>query len=417
MEGIRILGGTRLSGKVRIQGSKNAALPILAATLLTNDTNYLSNCPKIADVYKMIEIMKCLGCSAVWDEKGLKINTVHLRQGHLPKEAIAGMRSSLCLLGALVGKCKNVEMEYPGGCVIGDRPIDLHIGALTKMGVEFIREENRIHATVKHLKGAVIRLPFPSVGATENIILAAVCAWGDTEICGAAREPEICALCRFLNACGAKIRGAGTGKIVICGKEKLHGIDFEIPSDRIVAGTYLLTTVGTGGTVLLKNAPVREMEIVLRIAKKMGACCHIEREGLYVEQKIKPQQIPYLYTAPYPGFPTDLQSVFLTVRCIGDGECCIEEKIFENRFRVVEALESMGADIRTIDRHRVLVTGVNRLTGGKIEAKELRGGAALVTAGLLATGESLVTGTEYIDRGYENICKDLRELGARIVSV
>lgn len=417
MEEFRILGGTRLRGKVLIQGSKNASLPILAATLLTEDASYLRNCPKIADVYKMIEIMESLGCGVKFDEHGVKVTPHRTEDADLAGEAVSGMRSSLCLLGALLGRDKRVIMEHPGGCVIGERPIDLHIRALTKMGVVFTEKEGRICADAKQITGADIVLPFPSVGATENIILAAVLARGDTVIRGASREPEVRALCEYLSACGAEIKGIGTGTVSICGVKRLRGCEFCIPADRIVAGTYLLATVGAGGSVLLQEAPYMDMDVVIRLAIKMGAEITGHSQGLYISQKVRPKELPYIFTAPFPGVPTDLQSIFLVVRCVGTGECMIEERIFENRFRVVEPLLQMGADIKKIDVRRIVVTGVNRLEGKRVEAKELRGGAALVTAGLLAHGETVVCGTNYINRGYENICRDLRELGARIVSV
>lgn len=417
MDSIQIHGGVALQGKVRIQGSKNAALPILAGTLLTKETSYIRNCPKIADVYGMINLLRSLGCHVSWEESGIRVNAKDICQGEMRGEAITGMRSSLCLLGALLGRCGEVVMEYPGGCVIGERPIDLHLTALSKMGVVFTEEQGRIRATAKKLCGAHIKLPVASVGATENILLAAVCAQGDTLIEGAAREPEVSALCQFLKCCGAGIEGVGSSRLYITGNRLLHGTDFMVPSDRIVAGTYLFAAVATGGSVFLESAPYTQMEAVLRVAERMGAQCIAAREGIYVQAGGRPVAIPHLRTAPYPGFPTDLQSMALAVMTTSKGQCWIEETIFENRFRVVEPLREMGADIQVCDAHRVLVKGVEKLHGRIVEAKELRGGAALVLAGLMADGESTITNCKYIYRGYENICKDLRELGARIVSV
>lgn len=417
MDSIHILGGARLQGKVRIQGSKNAALPILAATLLTNDTTYLRDCPKIADVYQMVNILKSLGCQISWEESGIRVKTEGFSCGQMPKEAITGMRSSLCLLGALIGRCSEVVMEHPGGCVIGERPIDLHILALSQMGVKFREEEGRLRAGSAGLTGADITLPIPSVGATENILLAAVMAKGDTQISGAAREPEIKALCEYLTACGACIEGGGTDRIRIKGGRKLHGAQYVIPADRIVAGTYLFATVAAGGNVFLEAAPAEQMEAPLRAAREMGAVCTVTDEGLYVQKLTRPGEMPFLYTSPYPGFPTDLQSMVLAVRCIGKGKSLIEERIFEDRFRIVEPLKRMGADITVLNSHCVSVQGVSQLRGECVEARELRGGAALVLAGLAAEGETSISGCHYIDRGYENICRDLRELGARVVSV
>lgn len=417
MESIHIQGGVALQGKVLIQGSKNAALPILAATLLTKETSCIHNCPRIADVYKMVSLLKSLGCSVNWEPDSIRVSAGQVCRGEMPVEAITGMRSSLCLLGALIGRCGEVIMEYPGGCVIGERPIDLHLEALEKMGVCFSEEKGRLKAVARGLHGAAITLRKVSVGATENIILAAVMAEGNTTIYGAAREPEVVALCRYLEDCGAGIEGIGTSSLFIEGGRKLYGTDFRIPADRIVAGTYLIGCIGAGGNILLEHAPWNQMEAVIATAEQMGAQCTLTQEGIYVQAPDHILALPLLQTAAYPGFPTDLQSAALAVLTRSDGECIIEENIFENRFRVVEELLKMGADIEILNSHVVKIKGVEKLTAAAMEAKELRGGAALILAGLMAEGESIVNGCSYIYRGYENICKDLRELGARIVSV
>lgn len=417
MDSILIRGGVTLQGKARIQGSKNAALPILAASILTKGTSCIRNCPRIADVYRMISLLKSLGCEVNWENDGLRIHAENVCRGDMPKEAITGMRSSLCLLGALIGRCGEAVMEHPGGCVIGERPIDLHRKALGQMGVEFKEIAGRLYASAKELHGIDIELPIASVGATENILLAAVMARGDTVIYGAAREPEVAALCRYLQCCGACIEGVGTGVLKICGGRKLGGADFKIPADRIVAGTYLFGCMITGGNVFLEEAPAEEMQSVLCLAEKMGTRCDLAPDGIYVQSPKRPILPTGIRTAPYPGFPTDLQSMALAVMAAGEGRCLMEETIFENRFRVVEPLKSMGADINVLDRHKVLVKGVERLTGRDVEAVELRGGAALVLAGLRAEGETIIRGCSYIYRGYENIGRDLRELGARIISV
>lgn len=417
MDSIHIQGGVALQGKVRIQGSKNAALPVLAATLLTNETSYIRNCPRIADVYKMVSLLKSLGCSVKWEAGGICIQAGSVICGEMPVEAITGMRSSLCLLGALLGRCGEVIMEHPGGCVIGERPIDLHVAALEQMGVRFREDNGRMIARTNGLHGAEITLPFASVGATENIILAAVMAEGDTIIHGAAREPEIAALCHYLECCGARLEGIGSSEIKIHGGRPLYGADYRVPADRIVAGTYLFGCVGTGGNVLLEQAPYHDMKAVIHVAEQMGAQCTIAREGLYVQAPECPENLAFLKTAVYPGFPTDLQSMALVVQTVSPGICMIEETIFENRFRVALPLKKMGADIEMIGNDKVMIKGVEHLMGAEVEAKELRGGAALVLAGMMAEGETIITGCQYIYRGYENICRDLRELGARIISV
>lgn len=417
MDTIRIQGGIALQGKVRIQGSKNAALPILAATLLNGETSYIGNCPRIADVYAMAELLRQLGCVVNWRENGLEVDSSGMQDIAICSEAVKGMRSSLCLLGAVLGRCGQVVMEHPGGCVIGARPIDLHIEALRQMGAEFCEEDGLLCARADRLHGAEIFMRRQSVGATENVILAAVMAEGDTLLHGAACEPEITSLCRYLQNCGAVIEGIGTDYLGICGGRRLCGADFVIPSDRIVAGTYLLAGIGTGGSIFLENAPADQLEAVIGLAEQMGGRACIAEDGIYVQGPDRPLAVEQIRTAPYPGFPTDLQSPALAVETLGDGMTLVEESIFENRFRVVEELHRMGAAAEQLDANRVLVRGVRRLQGTGVQARELRGGAALVVAGLMAEGRTQISNCHYIYRGYENICRDLRELGARIVSV
>ena len=417
MDSIHIQGGIALQGQVRIQGSKNAALPVLAATLLTVEQSYIRNCPRIADVHAMVSLLRNLGCLVAWREDGLQVDSSQVCRGAMQGEAVKGMRSSLCLLGALLGRCGEAVLEHPGGCVIGERPINLHLWALEQMGVTFSEEKGMIHGVTKGLHGARIMLPMPSVGATENIVLAGVMAEGDTHIAGAAREPEITALCRYLQNCGAAIEGIGTDHLLVHGGKKLYGAEFMVPSDRIVAGTYLMACIGTGGCVLLKGAPADEMGAVLKAATQMGASCWVTEEGICIQASGRPEAIERLVTLPYPGFPTDLQSAALAVLAAAEGESVVEERIFENRFRVAGELNRMGACIEQLNAHMAAVRGVRQLRGAEVEARELRGGAALVIAGLMAQGETRVTGCPYIYRGYENICRDFRELGARIVSV
>lgn len=415
---IHIRGGVRLQGKVKIQGSKNAALPILAATILTEGKSNLKDCPRISDVYRMLRLLQSLGGHVCWEGDGVSVSTGSITTQDMPADAITGMRSSLCLLGALLARCGSIVMEYPGGCVIGNRPIDLHLHALEQMGVCFHEKGNRICGEAPEgLHGAEIVLAFPSVGATENIVLAAVTARGITRIQGAAREPEVEALCRYLTACGAEIDGIGSNCLEIRGVEGLQGATYCIPADRIVAGTYLYAALGTGGCVLLEKAPSHHMHAVIHTAERMGAICQVTEEGLYVQAPGELTSVGVIRTDVYPGFPTDMQSVALTLSTIATGETRIEEQIFENRFRVAEPLRKMGADIKQLDQNSLYVNGGAQLHGEQVEACELRGGAALVVAGLMAEGETVVRGCEYIERGYENICKDFRELGARIYSV
>ena len=418
MDSISVYGGVPLQGRVKIQGSKNAALPILAATLLNRGENVIYNCPRISDVFSMQQLLKCLGCSVRLLSDSVMIDTGPGIIGNLPAEAVRGMRSSLCLLSTLLSRTGKIVMEYPGGCVIGARPIDLHLDALTAMGAKFWEEKDMIHGSVEQgFHGERISFPKVSVGATENVILAAVLAEGTTIIEGAAKEPEIVALCNYLRLCGAKIEGEGTASIVIQGVEKLSGSNFRVPADRIVAGTYMFAVLVAGGNAFLEEAPGEQMQAVLAVLKRMGMAYQIYEEGIYIQAPERIGEIKYLETEEYPGFPTDLQSLALTAMTKMQGEGLIKENIFENRFHVVQPLCDMGAQINVLDNRQLLVKGVPRLMGTTIEAKELRGGAALVVAGLAAHGCTKIKGYQFIQRGYENICRDLKELGARVTGV
>lgn len=419
-------GGKALEGKVHIQGSKNAALPVLAASLLIPDTCILKNVPYITDINCMENLLKSTG--AVLEEKQevhvLRINAQNIREYRLPTKYVSAMRSSVVLMGALLGRLGEVIVDYPGGCVIGKRPIDLHLQGLEKLGAQIWTDKNRIHAYADELKGAQICFPFPSVGATQNTILAAVTARGTTVIKNAAREPEVTALCDFLKKAGADIELGDdfitTGKIVIHGVEvsRLQGVEYEIIPDRIVAGTYMFAVLGTGGCIELENAPVAQLYSVCDLIRKMGgdiaADSEIGRLWVRAEEKRNIKNVPFAETGEYPAFPTDLQSPLLACACVSDGELVIKERIFSSRFKVVEELVRMGADIEILNDESVRVRGVGRLEGRTVIARELRGGAALVIAGLAARGITNVADICYIKRGYQDIVGDLRGLGARI---
>ncbi len=418
IDSIRVDGGVCLQGKVKIQGSKNACLPVMAATLLTKGETCLYNCPKISDVFQMKQLLVSMGCEIRENNRGMIIDTRQVQLKKMPSEAVQGMRSSVCMLGALLGRWGEVCMEYPGGCVIGARPIDMHLNALEKMGAVFQTGNDMICGKVENgFRGADIVFPKVSVGATENVILAAVMAKGRTRIFRAAKEPEVEALCRYLVNCGAQIKGIGSDNLEIHGVETLNGCEMRIPADRIVAGTYLFATLAAGGSVWLEEAPCEQMDAVIRVARNMGAICHVQEDGLYVQAPEKLLPFSYLKTGVYPEFPTDLQSAVLVAALRADGVSMIEETIFENRFHVVEPLRDMGAEVEVLDERRVRVTGPSKLCGKPVEAWELRGGAAMILAGLMADGVSTVKGYQYIMRGYENIAKDLTELGARVFSV
>jgi len=415
MDTIKIYGGVSLQGKVRIQGSKNASLPILASALLTEGETILQNVPRISDVFHMVQILQSLGCRVRFFEKQIRVQPCFQKCTELPTEAVRGMRSSVYLMGALLGRGERIALDQPGGCVIGERPIDIHISALEQMGAVFEETDGRIEGYVPgKLRGADITLRFPSVGATENIILAGVLAKGRTCIYGAAREPEVCALCRYLNCCGAKIDGIGTEVLSIEGVMDLKGTYFYVPGDRIVAGTYMLMTAATGGCSFLEGIDPEQVESVTALLQRMDCECQTTENGIFVQAPKMLRAVGKIATGVYPGFPTDLQSVAM-VTALKIPQCtCIEENIFENRFHIVSQLEKMGAYIRVENCRTARVNGGKVLSGCEVEAKELRGGAALITAGLIAGGLTSVTGCCYIDRGYENICKDLRELGARV---
>ncbi len=413
MDSIYIYGGNFLRGETKIQGSKNAVLPILAASLLVKGTCVIKNCPRIADVYLMQNLLQELGGFVSWAGSTVTVNAFHVNDRRISGESVTRMRSSVMLLGAALGRFGEVTMAYPGGCVIGRRPIDIHLSALRKMGVEIEEQEQFFTAKAKRLQGAEIRLPFPSVGATENVVLAAVTAEGTTVLENAAKEPEIEALCEFLAAAGADIEGIGKDCLRIKGVEKLHEAKYKVPADRIVAGTYLTAALAAGGSIFLENAPAGQMQTLLAVAEEMGACVTVNDEGVGVDVIHKLKASSYLKTEVHPGFPTDLQSPLMAALSIARGQSVIEENIFENRFRIVNDLLRMGANIEVI-KNKAYINGVERLKGADVEAEELRGGAALVVAGLAAEGKSVVRNRHFIERGYENICKDLRNLGADI---
>lgn len=413
MDTIHILGGKALCGQTKIQGSKNAALPILAATVLIPGISVIENCPKIADVYSMIKLLQSVGCLVLWEDHTVIVDASHVRENRLPAEHVTKMRSSVMLMGAMLGRTKEIVIDYPGGCVIGERPIDLHIKALRQMGIVFESQERKLRAHAGKLHGAVISLPFASVGATENVVLAAVLADGVTVLQNAAKEPEIAALCEFLTSAGAHIEGIGTKELTIRGVTELGEGYCSVPSDRIVAGTYLFACAGCGGRIKLTEVHVSHLQSVCSVLEKAGASLQYGEADILMEMSGRPKALPYIKTAVYPGFPTDLQSPLMTVMSVADGESVIEEAIFENRFRIVKELNGMGADIH-VDGAKAYVNGRQMLHGKSVVAEELRGGAALVLAGLLAQGVTIVGNRRFIDRGYENICLDFKNLGAGI---
>ena len=414
MSEIVIQGGRRLEGELHIAGSKNAILPIIAATLLCRSTTYLYNCPRISDVELMIKILKQLGCKIMWDEKVLMIDTSTLDSCDVPADLVNQMRSSIILLGAILGRCKEAKIGMPGGCQLGKRPIDLHLDALRKMQVDISQQEDFIHCKTLNLQGAHINLTLPSVGATENIMLAGACAKGTTTIDNAAREPEIVDLQNFLNACGAKISGAGTKQIIIHGVEALNGTNYRVIPDRIVAGTYLVAGAITRGNVVLNDVYNRHLGATINKLRAIG--CNVREEKNKVILTVaKPLKGIVLKTEVYPGFPTDMQSQFVTLLTTCNGISHVKENIFESRFKAANELRKLGAHIIVNEETQIAtIHPTPYLKGTEVDATDFRGGAALVLAGLIAEGTTVVKNAHHIQRGYEDIVRDLSILGADV---
>lgn len=416
MSYVKIRGGTSLQGEVKVQGSKNAALPILAATLLSEEEIVIENCPKIADVEAMLILLAHLGTSFYWNEHSLHIRAAQIETTEIRKEDTELTRASILVLGAMLGRKRAARIAYPGGCAIGKRPIDYHLDGFRKMNIIIKEEDDTLVCQGEHLMGTTIVLPFPSVGATENFILAAVLAEGTTCIANAAVEPEIKELCQFLSEAGAKISGIGTTEITIEGVEKLRGCIYHLSSDRIVTGTYLAAATATQGDIIVKTNCKEELSSVLSVLREMGAeiwdnSTGSGEKGIHLKMRNRPKSIQKISTGVYPAFPTDLQSVFMAVLAAAEGSSIIEENIFENRFRTAEELKKMGADIR-IKGNTAHISGKKCLYGTHLIAPDLRGGAALVIAAMAAEGITELEQIAYINRGYENYYENLRILGA-----
>ena len=412
MSVIVVQGYYPLKGEIEIQGSKNAVLPMMAAAVLHKGTTVLNHVPRIQDVFCMMGILESMGCVCNLEGHTLTIDAKRLICCGIPKEGGKAMRSSIILLGSLLGRCKEAVAYYPGGCSIGSRPIDLHLSALEKLGAKFEEEGEVIYAATTGLKGTHITLSYPSVGATENVLLAAVGAEGNTILDGAAMEPEVEDLCWMLEAMGANIHGIGTGTLKIQGAQKFHDIQWQVPGDRIVAGTYLSAVMAAGGKALFRKSCPHQLGCVIRTMKEMGAEIRLWENEIEIEMTGQPKAVS-VETSPYPGFPTDLQSMMMVLLSVGEGTGYLKEKVFEGRFATAKELHKMGADI-IIKGREALITGQKALKAAQVQACDLRGGAALVVAGLAAEGETKVTDCHHILRGYEDICYDLKSLGAKI---
>ncbi len=411
MSKIQIRGGNALQGEIRVQGAKNAVLPILAATILTGGQVELFRCPRLKDVEASVRILRALGCEARWEGDTLLVDTTHLTGCTVPDELMRQMRSSAIFLGAILARCGEAELSYPGGCELGPRPIDLHLAGLRELGADIRDSGGILRCTGGHLEGRRLILSIPSVGATENLMLAGCGASGVTVIENAAREPEIGDLQNFLNACGAKVSGAGSSAVTVEGGCKLHGGAYTVMPDRIVTATYLCACAAATGEIFLRETREEHLSTVTALLRRAGCTVSAESGGIRCLSRGRLSAVPPVRTAPYPGFPTDAQAVLMAALLRGRGTTVFEENIFANRYRHVDELARMGADIRVAGRVAV-VSGVERLTGAPVRCTDLRGGAALCVAGLQAEGETLVDQTGHIDRGYEDIARDLGALGA-----
>lgn len=411
MDKLVIEGGYPLNGAISVNGSKNAALPILLSSILLEGPQVFHNVPNLRDIRTTLKLLELLGCHC--ERTG---SDVFMTPGTLSYEApydlVRTMRASVLCLGPLLARLGKATVALPGGCAIGARPVDQHLKGFEKMGAVFTLEEGNIIGRCDHLRGAVINLDMPTVGGTENIIMAAVLADGETTLCNAAREPEITDLANFLNSCGARISGQGSSTIVIQGVSSLKGTSYSIMPDRIEAGTFLACAGITGGRLVLRNCPTDSLEAVIHVLGKMGMSFSTTPEGLEACMTGKLHATD-IRTQPYPGFPTDMQAQIMAMMCLADGVSLVDERIFENRFMHALELVRMGADIQ-LTGHTALVRGVPHLTGAPVMASDLRASASLILAGLAARGTTQVRRIYHLDRGYERIEDKLSAVGARI---
>lgn len=410
---IFIEGGHKLKGNVQIQGSKNAALPMMAASLLHRGVSVLKGCPRIADVFCMEEILQNLGAVTWWEDHDLYLDCTKADKTEVPFSFTGRMRSSVILLGALLGRNKKGSLGYPGGCVIGKRPIDMHLLVLESLGARIQEVAGQLSAECERMKGTEFSFPKRSVGATQQGILGAVLAKGETVLENCACEPEISWLCHYLRTMGAQITGDGTGRICVSGVEGLRGGSSWVPPDRIVAGTYICAAAITRSEITLTGPPEGELDSFLEVYRKIGGQYQVNGGTLEVNGKNAVRPAVLVETEIYPGFPTDLQAPLMAVLTGAQGQSTIRENIFDQRFGSAFQMKKMGADI-SVSGNQAIIRGGKTLKGTQVQAGDLRGGAALLIAALMAEGETCVTGAGFISRGYEHICEDLRTLGCRI---
>ena len=413
MSVILVEGGCPLEGTVSVQGAKNSVLPMLAASVLCRGACRMERCPHLSDVEAASDIIRHLGGRVCWEGEDLVVDASSLTGQDIPEELMGRMRSSVIFLGAILARCGGASCFYPGGCELGPRPIDLHLAALRALGAEIREEGGRLLCRGEKLRGAEIVLALPSVGATENAMLAACGAEGVTVISNAAREPEIVELQHFLQEMGASVEGAGSSTVVVEGGRALHGCSHRVRPDRMVAATYLCAAAGAGGSVYLEGADYRQLSAVLSVLRQAGCRIRSDEKGIRLRSSGRLSAVAPIRTSPSPGFPTDAQVVVMAALLRSRGTTVFVENLFENRYRHVPQMQRMGANIRTEGRVAV-VCGADRLRGAPVRATDLRGGAALVAAGLQAEGVTRVEDTHHIERGYSDLVGDLARLGANI---
>ena len=414
MSKLVITGGKKIGGTIFAHGAKNSALPLLAATLLCRGESVLHNCPNLSDVDAAIKILSYLGCQCTREGSSVTVDSSVVTGNKIPDELMREMRSSIVFLGAIIGRTGGAIVSSPGGCELGPRPIDLHIDALKRMGVTIDEDHGYLKCIADNgLIGNDITLQFPSVGATENIILAATLAKGETIIRNAAKEPEIIDLANFLNKCGANITGAGNDTVRIIGTTTISGAEHHVIPDRIETATYLAAAAATGSNICVKNVNPEHMRATLNIFSECGCKLNFNNNEIYIEPSVRLHSVPMIKTLVYPGFPTDAGPPILTMLALADTTTLFIENIFQNRFKYIDELKRLGAKIRT-HSNVALVEGCKRFTGAKTTATDLRGGAALVVAALAADGVTEIDNIYHIDRGYENIERCFSNLGANI---
>lgn len=414
MSKLYINGGKRLSGEISVHGAKNSVLPIMAATLLCNDEVVIHNCPNLSDVDAAIKILEHLGCSVEKNDGTVVVNSKLVNRNEIPDALMREMRSSIVFLGAIIGRLGGAVVSSPGGCELGPRPIDLHLSALRQMGLTINEDHGNLYCTAENgLVGTDIHLLFPSVGATENIILAATLSKGATTIHNAAKEPEISDLADFLNGAGARIYGAGSDIVTIYGVERLGGTEHTIIPDRIVTATYICAAAVTNGDITIKNVMPSHLVVLLNAFKECGCEILPAKSSLRIRSNGALRRIPTIRTTVYPGFPTDAGPPIIAMLSLAKGTSVFVENIFQNRYKYIDELKRLGANIK-IENSVAVIEGVNKLSSAKIQCTDLRGGAALVVAALAAEGESEIDKIYHIDRGYEKIENSLSLLGAEI---